>query len=226
MRSACSSLRTAFFRMAGFCQAWARAPVSVRQLQHPTHPKRFAPRRRQRASKPAHSEKAVRKLEQALRIDPEYAEARCNLGVEYIRKARYPEALEQFEKALAGGAIDVMVYSNLCYAYYALGRWKEAEQAARRALALDDRYAARITCWAPCWRVKSSPRLWRRLRKRHVTSASAPMKSRAPISISPGSISPKATAWGAAEEVKVYLKTADKNYRAAAEEWLEVILKN
>src|SRR5260221_74645 len=52
--------------------------ISVHQLQHPIQPKAFrAFADAQRASEAGHGDEAMRKLEQALRIDPDYEAARC-----------------------------------------------------------------------------------------------------------------------------------------------------
>src|SRR5438445_449860 len=78
----------------------------------------------------------VAKLEEAIRIFPDYSEARCNLGVQYIRLSRFAEAVEQFDKAIAIDAT-ALIYSNLSYALLELGRIAEAEQAGRLAIAKD-----------------------------------------------------------------------------------------
>ena len=200
--------------------------VSVRELQHPVQPKAFrALAEAQQASESGHADEAVRKLEHALRIDPAYAAARCNLGVEYIRKGRYLEAAEQFEKALADGAADVMIYGNLCYAYYALGRWKESEQAARRALDLDNHYArAHYLLGVVLARtirpeaLENAPEAARHLR------LGADEIPRAHLDIAKIYVA-EGDRLGAAEEVRLYLKTGDKNYRAVAENLLAMILK-
>ncbi len=199
--------------------------VSIRELQHPVQPKAFrALVDAQRATESGNADEAVRKLEQALRIDPSYAAARCNLGVEYIRRGRYPEAADQFEKALAGGAGDAMIYANLCYAYYALGRWKESEQAARRALDLDNHYArAHYLLGAVLARtirpeaLENAPEAARHLR------LGADEIPRAHLDIAKIYVA-EGDRLGAAEEVRLYLKTGDKNYRTVAQNMLAMIL--
>ena len=90
----------------------------------------------QRASESHRPLVAVAKLEEAIRIFPDYSEARCNLGVQYIRLSRFAEAVEQFDKAIAIDAT-ALSYSNLSYALLELGRIAEAEQAGRLAIAKD-----------------------------------------------------------------------------------------
>ena len=194
-------------------------------MRHPVQPKAFrALADAQRASEAGHGDEAMRKLEQALRIDPDYVAAHCNLGVEFIRKTRYAEAAEQFEKALASGGNGAMIYSNLGYAYYALGRWKEAERSVRRALDVDSSYSrAHYTLGAVLARnvqpatLEQAPEAARHLR------LGAEEVPRAHLDIARIYVA-EGDRLGAAEEVRTYLKSGDKVYRAAAEKWLQLIL--
>ena len=198
--------------------------ISVRDLHRQSQPKAFrAFVEAQRAREAGHGTESVRKLEQALRIDPDYAEARCNLGVEYIRQGRYPQALEQFEKAVASGYNSAILYSDLGFAYYALGRWKDAERAARRAVDLDDGYGRAHYMLGSVLAHGIRPEALEKAPEaaRHLRLGSADVP-RAHIEI----------AWiymtegdrlGAAEELRLYLKTGDAASRAKAEGWLAEI---
>ena len=116
--------------------------ISVHDLQSAPPPKAFrALVDAEREASAGHALEAVRKLQHALRVYPEYTDARCNLGVEYIRLRRYPEALEQFEKAVQTGPVSAMLYGNLAFSLAAVGRIQDAEQAARQAIALDTSYS-------------------------------------------------------------------------------------
>ena len=113
-------------------------PVSAERLLHPI------PRKALRAFVTAKREsdkgqpaKAAQQLELALQIYPDYFEARSNLGVQYLHLGRREEALEQFEKAAASAPPSAPIYGNISYTRYLLGKLKEAEEAARRALDLD-----------------------------------------------------------------------------------------
>jgi tetratricopeptide (TPR) repeat protein len=168
----------------------------------------------------------MRKLELALRIDPDYAEARCNLGAGYIRQGRYPEALEQFEKAAASGSNSAILYSNLCWAYSALGRWQDAERAARHALDLDARCGrAHYLLGSILARgirpqaLEKAPEAARHLR------LGAEDVPRAHIEIA-GIYMAEGDRPSAAEELRLYLKTDDEGYRAEARSWLAEILGN
>jgi tetratricopeptide (TPR) repeat protein len=201
--------------------------VSVSELKRMVPPKAFrAFAEAQRYNESGRDLDAVRQLERALRIYPEYSDARCNLGVEYIRLGRHKEALEQFEKAAASGPASARVYANMGYSLCALGRLGDAEQAVRRALDIDKTYS-----------------------RAHYLLGSILAKS-----VMPGSLgkAPEAAIHlrlgatdvphayleiaqmylaegdrpGAAAEVRVYLTSGDKGYRADAERWLTRILGN
>jgi tetratricopeptide (TPR) repeat protein len=45
-------------------------------------------------------QEAVGHWEQAVRIDPDYAEAHCNLGVALAKAGRIPEGIEHLRQAL------------------------------------------------------------------------------------------------------------------------------
>jgi tetratricopeptide (TPR) repeat protein len=81
--------------------------------------------------------KAVAKLEEAVRIDPEFRDAHTNLGTEYARAGRVDEAMQHFRRALEIGPPDVIIYSNLSWACLAQRRVSEAEEFGRKAIALD-----------------------------------------------------------------------------------------
>jgi len=199
--------------------------ISVQELRLPSQPKAFrAFVEAQRAREAGHGTEAMRKLEQALRIDPDYAEARCNLGSEYVRQGRYPQALEQFEKAAAGGFNSAVLYSNLCWAYCALGRWQDAERAARHALDLDNHYGrAHYLLGSLLARgirpeaLEKAPEAARHLRLGAEEVPPAHIEI-ARIYMAEGD------RLGAAEELRLYLKTSDAGYRAKAQSWLTEIL--
>jgi tetratricopeptide (TPR) repeat protein len=115
--------------------------ISVRELQRPVPQKAMhAFAEGMREAQTGHSADAIRKLELAVRLYPDFADARTNLGVQYTRLGRFQEALEQFEKAVACGEPSAILYGNLSYAYSVAGRLRDAEYAARRSLSLDAHY--------------------------------------------------------------------------------------
>lgn len=112
--------------------------VSLRELQHPV--KKQALRcvaAAQRYIQKNETARAVAKLEEAVRIDPEYRDAHTNLGAEYARAGRLEEAMQHFRRALEIGPPDVIIYSNLAWASAALRQVPEAEAFGRKAIALD-----------------------------------------------------------------------------------------
>ena len=133
--------------------------ISAQRLLHPIPDKAVrAFVEAQRESERGRPLEAIRKLEQAVRLYPDYSEARSNLGVQYRRLGRRREALEQFQWAVAIGPPSAIVYGNLSCTLYEEGRLKEAEAAARTALALDQPWSRRITCWQPFLPGRASPR--------------------------------------------------------------------
>lgn len=78
-------------------------------------------------------------FEKAVMLDPTYADAFHNLGSAYAEQGKWDEAIGVYKKALAQTiyASPENTYNNLGYAYWALDRRKEAEDAFRAALQLE-----------------------------------------------------------------------------------------
>jgi tetratricopeptide (TPR) repeat protein len=204
----------------------AGGTVSVRDLQRRIPPKAFrAFTAAQRDAASGDRVKAVRDLELAIRLYPEYADAMENLGVQYIRMGRYPEALEQFEKALATGESSAAMYANLGYGYYVTGRLQEAEKAVRQALTLDDHYArghyllgSLLALRVRANALENAPEAVRHLRLGAVDVPKAHLEI-AHVYMVQGDQP------GAKEELRQYLKSGDTGKRADAEKWLASLLK-
>ncbi len=198
--------------------------VSFRELQHPVPPKAFkAFAGAERDVEAGRNDEAIRKLERALQIYPAYSDARNNLGAVYIRMQRFPEALEQFQKAIESGAANASLYGNLAYTFCALGRPKEAEEAARHSIAIDDSY------------IKGHYLLGNIL-ARGITPRSLQNAPEAAQQLRLGAAEVYAAYFdianiylyendrlSAAEEVRLYLKSGDAKYRTLAERWLAQI---
>lgn len=75
---------------------------------------------------PADYEKAARRLEAQILVDPGDAEAHRDLGIIYLRTNRLPQAAERLEEAFAQGAEDPKTLLHLGLATEAMGRRQTA----------------------------------------------------------------------------------------------------
>jgi tetratricopeptide (TPR) repeat protein len=201
--------------------------VSVRELQRPIPEKAFrAFVAAQHYAESGRELDAVRQLERALQVYPEYSDARCNLGVEYVRLGRHQEALEQFEKAAASGPASARVFANLAYSLCALGRLRGAEQAARRAIEIDNSYGRAHYLLGSILAKSVVPgALEKAPEAAHQLRLGAADVPHAFLDIAQMYLA-EGDRPGAAEEVRLYLKYGDEGHRADAERWLARILKN
>jgi hypothetical protein len=120
--------------------------VSVRQLQHPPSKKAVkAFHEAERFSQAHDIPRAVEKLQLAIKIEPFFREAHLNLGAQYARSAHYPEAMMELQTALDIGPPDPKAYTNLAFCSFRLGQFRDAENFATKALALDPNSAAART---------------------------------------------------------------------------------
>ena len=74
---------------------------------------------------------------QAVALDPAWAEAHTDLGVEYINLGLVDDAVVEFRSATALDPATSVHHANLGLALMILGRFREAEPEARTAVALD-----------------------------------------------------------------------------------------
>lgn len=112
--------------------------VSLRELEHPIPYK--AIREAYQAQKLANAHKtaeSIARFEKALRIYPQYRDARVDLGVEYARAGRLAEARNEFQKALEIGPPVAAIYYDLALSALSFKDYREAETQARKALALN-----------------------------------------------------------------------------------------
>ena len=109
--------------------------VSVASLAHrPPRAARKAYERGLKHSSKGDSMKAAREFEAAIARDPLFAEAHADLGVEYTRLDRLPEAESQMRRAIELDPNVSIWHSNLAWLLFHLRRLPEAEAAARRSL--------------------------------------------------------------------------------------------
>lgn len=82
-------------------------------------------------------ERAMDELNQALRINPDNAEAHLYLGFLFQRQSRSDEALEQYEEAVRAKPGYALAHNNLGYQLELHDRLPEAEQRYRKAIELN-----------------------------------------------------------------------------------------
>jgi predicted Zn-dependent protease len=201
--------------------------VSVSDLQRKIPAKAFrAFAAAEREASSGHDLEAVRKLQKAIEVDPNYSDARCNLGVEFIHLKRYPEALEQFEKAIASGPPSAILYSNLAYSLIAVDRPQDAEQAARHAIELDDSYARGHYLLGNILAKRVTP-------KSLAAAPEAALQLRRGASEMPHAHIMIAQMYllegdkgSAVEELRLYLKTDNQQYRTGVEGWLKDLTRH
>ena len=75
--------------------------------------------------------------EQAIKLNPKYAEAINNLGTIYYAKRSYRRAIGQYNRALKLAPSSASIYSNLGTAQFARKKYEEASASYQKALALD-----------------------------------------------------------------------------------------
>lgn len=82
------------------------------------------------AGKYSHAETSFRK---ALAINSQFQRARVNLGLALAKGGNFEEALTEFKQALP----ESQAYYNIAYFYRLDGKWQQASEAYKQALALD-----------------------------------------------------------------------------------------
>jgi len=118
--------------------AHARLPISLTRLQHKVPKKAMKSFNLAHAKiAQAHRDEARLLLEEAIRLDPQYFEAANDLGVMYLSDGRLSEAYEMFQRATILDEGDPKAEANLAYVLLALGRFREAEEAARSSVRAD-----------------------------------------------------------------------------------------
>jgi tetratricopeptide (TPR) repeat protein len=75
--------------------------------------------------------------EQAIKVNPKYAEAINNLGTIHYARKSYRRAINQYHKALKLAPNSASIYSNLGTAQFARKKYEEASISYQKALSLD-----------------------------------------------------------------------------------------
>jgi tetratricopeptide (TPR) repeat protein len=110
--------------------------VSTRELFIPPKATKEL-RRSQTALQSGDIRASARHLERALQIYPGYLEGHNNLGGRYVALQDYEKAVVECQKAIEIDSRVMQPFNNLSVALFLLGRYAEAERAARSALSLD-----------------------------------------------------------------------------------------
>lgn len=122
-------------------QVDARPPsggVAAARLQHPPAKKAFqAFVAAQKLSESGRFADAAKKLERAIEISPDYADAYSDLGAQYIRLGRIEDGISAIRHAIRIGGPNVVDLSNLACAQYTLRRFDDGLVSARAALQAD-----------------------------------------------------------------------------------------
>jgi tetratricopeptide (TPR) repeat protein len=84
-----------------------------------------------------HNDEAKKCFEKATKLDPQYAEARNNLGVIAYVKKNFKKAVKNYEKAIEIDPTSASFYSNLGTARFARKEFVKAMEAYAHALELD-----------------------------------------------------------------------------------------
>jgi tetratricopeptide (TPR) repeat protein len=79
----------------------------------------------------------VRHLQAAVEIDPEYLEARRQLGLCYMRLEQPEKIIETFSEVLKRDPRCAVAYASISAAHLLMSRFSEAESAARRAISFN-----------------------------------------------------------------------------------------
>jgi thioredoxin-like negative regulator of GroEL len=109
--------------------------VSLHQLAHKVPPQaRKAFDKAAQAKAKGRHEEATELFRQATSIDPEFADAFNELGVEEAQQGNLTNAVEAFEKAVTVEPDHAVALSNLSIALAKQRRYEDAASAARRAL--------------------------------------------------------------------------------------------
>ncbi|MDY6894096.1 MAG: tetratricopeptide repeat protein [Thermotogota bacterium] len=85
--------------------------------------------------------KAIEKLEEASRIDPNDAEAHYNLGLSFLNSNRFYEAEKEFKEAIKIKPDYVVAIHDLGVTFANLKRYEEAEREWRKALSIDPHFS-------------------------------------------------------------------------------------
>jgi tetratricopeptide (TPR) repeat protein len=158
-------------------------------------------------------------LEKAVRIFPDFPEARNNLACAYIYLKEYEKALAELRQAIAINPNLDTPHNNLSSVFFSLQRFPEAEQAARYALELNpQRTASRYDLGLAV------------AAQQHYTLEAVDALRQSSIEIPQARLvlalvlSRRGSADEAAAELREYLKAPDPAKKQAVQDWLSELV--
>lgn len=80
---------------------------------------------------------AMKYYKEAVKVDPQYADAENNVGTIWYQRKKYSRAVKAYEKAIKMKSDMAVLYSNLGYAYFGEKKYGEAIAAFRQGLVID-----------------------------------------------------------------------------------------
>ena len=88
-----------------------------------------------------HTADAIQQYRQAIRAEPDYAQAYYNLGRALDQSGCTADAIQQYRRAIRAQPDYAQAHHNLGYALYACGNTEEAIEHYQRAIRIDPTYA-------------------------------------------------------------------------------------
>jgi tetratricopeptide (TPR) repeat protein len=83
---------------------------------------------------------ALKYYEQAVKVDPSYADAQNNIGTIWYQRKKFSKAVRSYQKAIAIRQDMAVLYSNLGYAYFGEKKYQESLASFHQALTIDPQF--------------------------------------------------------------------------------------
>jgi len=96
------------------------------------------------------TEKIIEEIKQKEYFSTEESLKARNRGNEHFKEGRFPEAIKEYDEAIARNPSNAINHSNKAAALMKLGEFREAEKCCDRCIALDDKFIKGYTRKAQC----------------------------------------------------------------------------
>lgn len=83
---------------------------------------------------------ALKYYEQAVKVDPNYADAQNNIGTIWYQRKKFGKAIKSYQKAIAMRKDMAVLYSNLGYAYFGDKKYEQSLASFHQALTIDPQF--------------------------------------------------------------------------------------